>query len=236
MGCNLNIVIEVTRKCNLACDHCLRGCAQNTNIKLEYIDKLFEIITEKDVDNIDLTLTGGEPSLNLKALKHIRTKLKYYHINLSSFYLATNGINNNNKNFISILLEFYSLVDDKDMFRIDISDDVQHQYERGYAASFMDDELIHGLKGVDFRDKDKDYSYEGALKEGRAKENNFYGPENIVDTDINLDDTTFYLNCKGNIINGCDWSYESQERKELIISDVCSFNKVLDRLLEGSEV
>lgn len=36
----MNIVIEVTRKCNLACDHCFRGCAQNMNIKLEYIDKL----------------------------------------------------------------------------------------------------------------------------------------------------------------------------------------------------
>lgn len=232
----MNIVIEVTRKCNLACDHCLRGCAQNMNIKLEYIDKLFEIISEKNIDYINLTLTGGEPSLNLKALKHIYTKLKYYNINLNSFYLATNGISNNNKNFISILLDFYSLVDYKDEFRVDISDDVQHQYERGYTASAFDNELIYGLKGVSFRDCDKDYSYEGAIKEGRAKENNFKGRKNLIDMDINLDDTYFYLNCKGNIINGCDWSYKSQEKKELIISDVCSFDKVLDKLLIESEV
>lgn len=232
----MNIVIEVTRKCNLACDHCLRGCAQNMNIKLEYIDKLLEIIAENNIDYIDLTLTGGEPSLNLKALKYIYTKLKYHNINLSSFYLATNGINNNNKNFISVLLDFYSLVDYKECFQIDISDDVQHQYERGYSAAYEDDELIHGLKGVHFRDVDTDFSYQGAIKEGRAKEYNFNGQENIIDSDISLDDTYFYLNCRGNIINGCDWSYESQEKPELIISDVYNFDKVLDNLMLGSEV
>lgn len=227
----MNIVIEVTRKCNLACDHCLRGCAQNMNIKIEYIDKLFEIISDNDIDCIDLALSGGEPSLNLKALKQIYMKLKHYHISLSSFYLATNGINNDNKNFILILLDFYSLVDNKDMFCVDISDDVQHQYERGYTAAFMDDELIYGLKGVKLKDRYTDYSYEGAIREGRAKENNFKGRENIIDTEINLDDTSFYLNCKGNIINGCDWSYESQDRPEIIISDVYSFDKVLDKLI-----
>lgn len=231
----MNIIIEVTRKCNLACDHCLRGCAQNKNIKLEYIDRLFEILSQKNIDYIDLTLTGGEPSLNLKALKYILTKLKYYHINLHSFYLVTNGINNNNKNFIFVLLDFYTLVDEKEAFQIAISDDVQHQYERGYAATSFDDELIHALKGVHFRDANKDFSYEGALKEGRAKENNFEGLELGIDEDINLDDTYFYLNSKGNIINGCDWSYESQEKKELIISDVYNFDKILDRLLEESE-
>lgn len=232
----MNIVIEVTRKCNLACEHCLRGCAQNTNIKLEYIDRLFEIISNNNIDYIDLTLSGGEPSLNLKALAHIYTKLKYYHINLSGFYLATNGVNNDNEKFISILLKFYSLVEDKESFAVDISDDVQHQLGRGYAASAFDDELIYGLKGVGIRDKDRNYSYEGAIKEGRAKENNFKGRENIIDTEINLDGTFFYLNCKGNIINGCDWSYESQDRPELIISDVCSFDKVLDRLLTEGEI
>lgn len=232
----MDIVIEVTRKCNLACDHCLRGCAQNVNIKSEYVDKLFKILQEKSINYINLTLTGGEPSLNLKALKYIYAKLKYYNINLSSFYLATNGINNNNKNFISILLDFYSLVYDKNMFFVEISDDVQHQYERGYTASCMYDELIHGLKGVNFRDKDKDYSYEGALKEGRAKDNGFNGWEETINVDIDLDDTMFYLNCKGNIINGCNWSYESQERKDLIISNVCSFDKVLDKILAESEV
>lgn len=232
----MNIVIEVTRKCNLTCEHCLRGCAQNMNIKLEYIDRLFEILSQKRAGCIDLTLTGGEPSLNLKALKYIYTKLKSYNINLSSFYLATNGINNNNKNFISVLLDFHSLVDYKEAFNIDVSDDVQHQYERGYTAACYDDELIHALKGVHFRDADKDFSYQGVIKEGRAKENNFAGRENIIDPDINLDDTYFYLNCKGNVINGCNWSYESQEKKELIISNVYNFDKVLDRLLAGSEV
>lgn len=34
----MNLVIEVTRKCNLSCDHCLRGCSQNMDMKKEYIE------------------------------------------------------------------------------------------------------------------------------------------------------------------------------------------------------
>ena len=31
---------------------------------------------------------------------------------------------------------------------------------------------------------------------------------------------TAYLNCKGNIIAGCDWSYESQDNPERIVCNV----------------
>ena len=53
------LIIETTRKCNMACEHCLRGDVENVNIKSLYIRRLFS-----QIDNIDtLTITGGEPSL-----------------------------------------------------------------------------------------------------------------------------------------------------------------------------
>ena len=36
-----NLVIEVTRKCNLQCAHCLRGEAQDIEISEAVIDKIF---------------------------------------------------------------------------------------------------------------------------------------------------------------------------------------------------
>ena len=36
--------VELTRRCNLSCEHCLRGEAQDINITSEIIDKAFEQI------------------------------------------------------------------------------------------------------------------------------------------------------------------------------------------------
>ena len=35
-------VIEVTRRCNMQCRHCLRGDAQNVDISNEIIDRFFD--------------------------------------------------------------------------------------------------------------------------------------------------------------------------------------------------
>ena len=59
-----HLAIEVTQRCNLNCDHCLRGCARNVNITKEIIDKTldnFEHISS-------ITFTGGEPTLNPEAI------------------------------------------------------------------------------------------------------------------------------------------------------------------------
>lgn len=61
MGNKLNIynlVLEVTRRCNMCCAHCLRGEAQNMDMQKETIDKLLD-----QTDSISMvTFSGGEPS------------------------------------------------------------------------------------------------------------------------------------------------------------------------------
>jgi len=39
-----NLVIEVTRRCNMECEHCLRGEAENVDMDIKYIEKLFQKI------------------------------------------------------------------------------------------------------------------------------------------------------------------------------------------------
>ena len=36
-----NLIIEITRRCNLQCDHCLRGNAESIDLDITTIDTLF---------------------------------------------------------------------------------------------------------------------------------------------------------------------------------------------------
>ena len=65
-----SLVIEVTRRCQLKCEHCLRGNAQKRDMSRDYIKDLF-----KKVGYIsNLTFTGGEPSLVPHIIQMIRKK------------------------------------------------------------------------------------------------------------------------------------------------------------------
>lgn len=62
-----DVVIEITRKCNMVCGHCFRGDAQPVDIDLEHLDAFLdqcEVIGR-------LLLTGGEPSMCLNVLQHL---------------------------------------------------------------------------------------------------------------------------------------------------------------------
>lgn len=54
-----NLMLEVTRKCNLKCKHCMRGDAQNIDMSDEILEKVFEQTEQV----YHLSLTGGEPFL-----------------------------------------------------------------------------------------------------------------------------------------------------------------------------
>ncbi len=81
-------LIELTRKCNMKCAHCLRGDAQDVDIDYKYID---ELLDQTEVIG-HLSITGGEPTLNLDALEYILNGLCKRGIPLLEFGLITNGL------------------------------------------------------------------------------------------------------------------------------------------------
>ena len=82
-----NLVIEVTRKCNMKCPHCLRGNAQRKIIPNEYIDKMLRLI-----DNVStLSITGGEPTLAMDTLNYIKKNIGYGQCDVGNFYMVTIG-------------------------------------------------------------------------------------------------------------------------------------------------
>ena len=82
-----DLSIEITRRCNLACQHCMRGEAENLDMSNEVIDQLLDRTSEIGY----LGITGGEPLLNfdgiisrLKSLKLLLTE-RFYQRGLSKY-------------------------------------------------------------------------------------------------------------------------------------------------------
>lgn len=99
-----NLYIEVTRKCNMNCNHCLRGEKENENLSLNDINKLFdnEILKIKN-----LTITGGEPTLNIKAILQIIKNIISNNIFIDHFVMVING-SIYNQSLIDELNNFYN--------------------------------------------------------------------------------------------------------------------------------
>jgi len=211
-----NLIIETTRKCNMMCWHCLRGEPQNKNIPVKYIDHLFRNIWNGNISV--LTITGGEPSMNVKSIRSIIYFAKIYRVIIENFYIATNGLKAT-KNFINAIRELYDYCDDNEISQVHWSNDNYHHHDDGVISRLSELEFA----GPKF---DKDRVTYPVLRQGRAE---VHGEKEVSAPDIEFNEEgiqegEIYLNCNGNIINGCNWSYKSQNRKEHIICKVENFS------------
>jgi hypothetical protein len=80
-----SLIVEVTRRCNMECPHCIRGDARRKDISPEIIDETF-----RQTDGLGCIVpTGGEPflvpDLTAKVLRLAAEK------GATGFFVATNG-------------------------------------------------------------------------------------------------------------------------------------------------
>ena len=215
-----DLVIEVTRKCNIQCDHCLRGDAMNMDIKPEYIDTLLSQVTF--IGNV--VFSGGEPTLNLPIMEYFLSEVKRLRIEIGGFYIATNGVKIT-EDFIIFCLKMYSYCNEKEQCLVNVSNDIYHQYEDDYDTT-----LLSGLSFFRFKFDTDNFSYYGGsslIKQGRSNRGREIST-NYIETCDDLEEVTFYLNCEGEIINGCDWSYKNQ--KNYKICDVKDFTNFVESI------
>ena len=141
-----SISIEVTRRCNLNCPHCLRGDAQSVDIDPATIDALLDQ-TERIYN---LSFTGGEPTLNVPMMAHTLNALQSRCIPLSSMSVITNGV--------LLSLEFAKTVRDFSQYISRTGQQItvlisKDQYHKGAdpdaAFSFYQQEL-DGIAAVEF--------------------------------------------------------------------------------------
>ena len=93
------LCLEVTRRCNMGCAHCLRGDAQDVDVSHTIIDEIFN-----QVDGIgQVTFTGGEPSLNISAIRYFFQRAERTNKMPRSFFVATNGKANQEQLAVALL-------------------------------------------------------------------------------------------------------------------------------------
>lgn len=225
-------VIEITRKCNMKCAHCLRGDAQKRDIHKEYITKVLE-----DVSSIgSLTITGGEPTLNIPAIRFILNELKRLEIPVGYFYMVVNGRKTcQSIEFLHLLIEMYMYQDEKEecLPMIQMSNDKYHSYPNEQKES---KEFLSMLSF--FSCRDDEYKMSNIIAEGRGYDlGGFksldYSKEvyaNEYEDTIEVD-TMIYLNAKGQICNNCDYSYETQDKLYLFDINETSFFEGIESII-----
>lgn len=215
-----NVFIEVTRRCNMCCAHCLRGDAESIDIQEKYIDAFLDNF-EKGAYISSLTFTGGEISLNIPAIRYTLKAVKERGIAVGSFYMVTNGKAVDKMADLAMAsLEWWAYCDEKDdyMCGLCISSDNFHE-----VIPYESKSILSGLK-YNRNDKVTDFHLTYLLNEGRAKnlDSNIYKKrEPHVDKfeyefnktgDIDFYSGELYLNAIGDVVSGCDWSYKSQKK------------------------
>lgn len=224
-----NFVIELTRRCNMTCPHCLRGELQKISQKREYLAELFSRVRYIST----LTLTGGEPSIVPHIIEMVIDIAQGYNVEIGSFYIATNGKRITPK-FVEAVDRLHWYCTDNEMSRVDISNDIHHEepiwtqaYEdlldREFAGKKWEQTRDGFYSGRNFRDGRWTYAMGGIIEQGRGGDWVAADRQLSLDTiEVEADDEgnerviegTLYLNCKGWIINGCDWSFETQDDKD----------------------
>lgn len=83
----MDLEIILTQKCNLSCEHCMRGDCMGKEISEEVIDSLFKKVIY--IDN--LSLGGGEITLVPEKIRMLAQKLKEHKIIVHHANFTTNG-------------------------------------------------------------------------------------------------------------------------------------------------
>ena len=80
--------LEITRRCQLQCAHCLRGDAQNVDMSKEIIDS----ILDQCAGIFEVSFMGGEPTLNIDVMDYFLGEVHRRNILLGQLSFVTNGI------------------------------------------------------------------------------------------------------------------------------------------------
>lgn len=84
-----NLALELTRKCNLQCGHCMRGSAENKEMSNDTIDRIFEEISTVGL----LNFVGGESSLAVDRINQLIETVKKHNTLIHNVLVFTNAVN-----------------------------------------------------------------------------------------------------------------------------------------------
>ena len=207
-----NLVIEVTRRCNMGCAHCMRGNAQDKDITEAVVDCALA-----GTEHIGcLTLTGGEPSLNVPAIRYITKRIKELKIDLGSVYMVTNGKEVSDE-FMLACLELYMLTYDNDFNGLALSIDQFHE-----TVPKENINKLSKLAAFNMEDKNVDFKKVPVIDLGRAESLSGYRKRDRLSNDLYIEyderyegsvriESTIAITVDGDILSDCDYAYDDTE-------------------------
>lgn len=224
-----NLCLEVTRRCNMGCAHCLRGNAEDLDMSHETIE---QVLGQVDVIG-QVAFTGGEPSLNVDAIRYFFAQARKYGKLPRSFFVATNGKANQEELAIELLKQ-YPDMEEQEFCGVALSIDEWHD-PQDYGQS-----ILRGLSFYsDCKEKPDGYSL---IPEGRAARLKIDQEKMIQPTSAHIvlsgnsdpdagaiEVEMLYVAADGKIVGNCDMSYERMGKEaEYTISD---FRTEVDKLV-----
>ena len=209
-----NLVIEVTRFCNMNCRHCLRGERQRKKFNTNMLNNIFE-----DIEYVgSITFTGGEPLTQINVIVEIFDYIEQHHIRLGSFYIVSNGTIYSKKLMNVLRYFYYHYVDEQYVCGFEISQDQYHielnQLRKANIWKYSELKEYFDYEFIHLENRKKIYS---VIKEGNArfftngresKFNNGFYDEN---SDY-YNDNQIYIAANGNVISECDLSFENVDK------------------------
>lgn len=232
-----DIVLEVGRKCNLQCDHCLRGESENITMPFEIAKKAIELVTGIRT----ITFSGGEPTLYGKEIAKIIDYIITSGKSVGAFYVASNGTLYSPE-LMRALVKFYTYCEEKERCYFDISTDRYHK--QSYTELYHKPLMFHpAYDAFSFVTRRGELKEEFVILEGRAKDNCYSDrtPEynakfNLVswDEDEEYNECEMmYVTAKGQVSPNCDLSYDTFD--ELDLPNVKNINST-DELIEAMNI
>ena len=212
-----SLVLELTRRCPLACAHCLRGPSQDKDMSDMTLRTLFGRLYGIGVRHIyGLTLTGGEPALRIDLIKSLPSLLQRHHMSLEHCYMATSAAYSlrHTKELLPALLDL-ALCCDGDMeelgHMVEISQSDYHDNQDGNSIKMLQ---LLSFAGMKQRLDDR-----GIINSGNANINGLGGrpplPEHLELEDDELVTGHLYITADGDVLAGCDYAYEDMDDHKL---------------------
>lgn len=226
-----NLAIEVTRRCNMNCPHCMRGDAQRKDLDM---NKVYKFLSQ--VESISsLTFTGGEPTLNVGAMVEILDYCKSHKISVMSFYVVTNG-KIITSDFLAAMVEWYAYCiecgGEPEVCGVALSKDIFHD-----SIDSVNETKLRAFSFFRPEDKRQRFDKQYLINFGRAR--NLSGPtivkrdrseyEPYVDvTSYNshidvLSNSAIAFTVDGEILGDCDYEYAATSKIKL-----CDYNNAVD--------
>lgn len=218
-----DVVLEVTRRCNMKCAHCLRGYAQNMDMSQDTVNKFLD--SAKSIGS--LVFTGGEPVLNSELVIYIINRIINENIPLEYFYMVTNAGVFSEKLF-SKIVKLYEYVEDKSLSNVFVSFDQFHDQSEVITKNSLRWKSLEFYGDAFERLDNNDFS-DNLISDGMAEENklgtiNYHYSKYLMVEDNNIYGK-FYLNANGGILSDYNMSYKTQENH--ILGSIFNLDEVI---------